>query len=109
MKKVCFLLFPTSIALLLLTVIYRPFFFDLILSELSHSQSSSILKHIFKVWKQKRKLILYYGKVKETYFPSFKAAKQVSFLGTKSYMTKTIELQTSIFFRFFKLYVLASI
>ena len=27
-----------------------------------------ILKHIFKVWKPKRKLILYYGKVKETYF-----------------------------------------
>ena len=50
-------------------------FLDLILSELSHSQSPSILKHIFKVWKPKRKLILYYGKVKETYFTSVKKAQ----------------------------------
>ena len=40
------------------------------------------------VWKPNRKLILYYGKVKETYFPSVKKAKILSFVGTKSCLTK---------------------
>ena len=36
------------------------------------AKAPSILKHIFKAWKPKQKLILYHGKVKETYFTSVK-------------------------------------
>ena len=57
-----------------------------------------IPKYIFKVYKLNRKLILYYGNVKETFFNSVKKAKILSFLGTKSCLNEKILLQTTIFF-----------
>ena len=76
-KYVFFLLFPTSIPFFV-TQSHKP----AILSFCStwfyqnyHQKAPSIPKHIFKVWKPNRKLILYYGKVKETYFTSVKKAK----------------------------------
>ena len=77
-------------------------FLDMMLTELSHSQSPNILKHIFKVWKPKQKLILYHGKVKETFFISFKKAKMLKFLGIKSCLTGKIRLQTDFFLEIWK-------
>ena len=37
----------------------------------------------FKIWKPNRKLILYYGKVKETFFTLGKKVKLLLFLGTR--------------------------
>ena len=39
--------------------------------------------HAFEIWKPNRKLLLYYGKVKETYFTLGKKVKLLLFLGTR--------------------------
>ena len=52
---------------------------DLILSELSHNLSPQHSQTYIQSLKPKQKLILYYGKVKETYFNSVKKAKHLSF------------------------------
>ena len=46
------------------------------------AEAPSIPEHIFKVWKQIRKLILYSGKIKETYLTWVKKAQILSFLRT---------------------------
>ena len=96
-----FFFFPTSITFQLLTVTHRPYliFQTLFYQNYHIAQAPGILKHIFKAWKPKRELILYYGKVKETYLTSVKIAKKNSFLGTKRGPTKKIRLITSFFFR----------
>ena len=73
------------------------------------AKAPSIPKHIFKVRKPNCKLILYYGKVMETFLTSVKNAKIMSFLRTKSCLTEKLRLQTSIFLIFWKLYILALI
>ena len=73
------------------------------------AKAPSIPKHIFKVRKPNCKLILYYGKVVETFLTSVKNAKIMSFLRTKSCLTEKLSFQTSIFLIFWKLYILALI
>ena len=62
---------------MLLTVTYRQYLICLtgIYQNCHIAKAPSILKHTFKIWKLKWKLILYYGKVKESYFTSVKKAK----------------------------------
>ena len=100
-EKVCFLLFPTSITFLLLTVTYQPYliFWALLYQNYHTAKAHSIPKHIFKIWKLNRKLVSYYGKVKETNFTSVKKAKILSFLGTKRCQTEKLRLKPLIFFR----------
>ena len=73
-------------------------FHNLILSELSHSQSPQHSKTYLQCLETKMETHLYYGKVKETYFTPVKNAKMLSSLETKSCLKEKIELQTSIFF-----------
>ena len=52
------------------------------------AKAPTIPKHIFKAWKPNQKLILCYGKVRETYLTSVKKVNILSFLGTKSCLTE---------------------
>ena len=90
MKKSIFFLFPTSITFLLLMVTNQPYLlFQTLMNQSYHiSKSPSIPKHILKVWTPNQKFILFYGKVKETYFTSVKKSKILSFLGTKKCLTE---------------------
>ena len=77
-------------------------FLDLILSQLSHSHIHihiHIPKHIFEVWKQNQKFILYYGKVREIYLTSVKKVNILSILGTTICLTDKKRLQPFIIFR----------
>ena len=84
MKKYFFLLFPTSINFLLLSGTFPPY----LILETQYYQNGhtatapSIPEHIFKIWKPIWKLILYSGKITETYFTSVKKAQILSFLST---------------------------
>ena len=68
-KKVCFLLFLTSITFLLLTVTYRPYLIFSTWFYLNYHicKATSILKHIFKVWKPNQKLIYIMAKLKKPF------------------------------------------
>ena len=99
-KSMFFLFFPTSITFLVLTVIYQPYLiFETECYQHYHiAKAHSIPKPIFKVWKPNRKLVLYYGKVKETNFTSVKKANILSFLGTKRCRTEKLRLKPHNFF-----------
>ena len=81
MKKYL-LLFPTSIPFWVLAVTYKPclIFYSKCYQHYHIAKAHGIPKNIFKVYKQNRKLILYYDKVEETFFTSVKNAKILSFL-----------------------------
>ena len=110
-QKIFFLTLPFSINFLLLTVTYQPYWiFKTLFNQNYHiAKAPSIPKHMFKVWKPNRKLILYYGKVKETTFTSVKKTTILSFLGTRICLKEKLRLQLFFFYRFFKLYVSALI
>jgi membrane protease YdiL (CAAX protease family) len=86
MKKYVFfsLAFFTSITFLLLSGTFQPYLiFETQFYQICHTaKAPSIPEHIFKIWKPIWKLILYSGKVKETYFTSVKKAQILSFLRT---------------------------
>ena len=80
-EKVCFLAF-SHFKYFIVTHGHIPAIFnfvDLILSELSLSQSPQHSKIYLQSWKPNQKLILYCGKVKETYFTLFKKANILVF------------------------------
>ena len=74
----------------------------LTLSELSHSQRPQHSKTYLQSLKPNRKLVSYYGKVKETNFTSVKKAKMLSFLGTKRCRTEKLILKPLIFLEILK-------
>ena len=69
---------------LLVMVKYQPYLicYNWFYPDYHIAKAPNITEHIFKIWSPNRKLILYYGKVKEPIFPSVKKAKILYFLGT---------------------------
>ena len=72
-------------------------FLDLMLSVLSHSESPQHSKIYLQSSETKPETHLYYSKVKDTFFTSFKKAKIWYFLGTKSCLKEKLCLQTTTF------------
>ena len=104
MKKYFYLVFSTSINILLLPATFQPHLIceTQFYQNCHTAKAPSISEHIFNIWKPIRKLVLQYGKVQETYITSVKKAQILSSSRTKSCLTEKLSLQTPFFLEILK-------
>ena len=103
-EKVYFLLFPTSITFLVLTVTYQPYLvFETECYKHYHiAKAHSISKHTFKVWKPKGNSFYIRPKSRKPFSLELKRPRFCHFLGLKAVWRKNYDYKSQFFLEILK-------